>query len=107
MTIEELKNLILSKKKEGKIVFHSLEGLMEAKMENIIRQPANGLLWDLNRDMATLLSRASEDNPCWVNDLALANITEYLINRVNEMTDERDKWKARCEELSNNQTIVE
>lgn len=101
MTTEELQNLILSKKKEGKIVFHSLDELVEVRMENIIRQPANGLLWDLNRDMATLLSRASEDNPCWVNDLALANITEYLINKVNEMTDERDKWKARCEELEN------
>ena len=102
MTTEELQNLILSKKKEGKIVFHSLEGLMEAKMESIIRQPANGLLWDLNRDMATLLSHASEDNPYWVNDLALANITEYLLNKVNEITEERNKWKARCDELHNN-----
>ena len=102
MTTEELQNLILSKKKEGNIVFHSLEGLMETKMENIIQQPAEGLLWDLNRDMATLLSRASEDNPYWVNDLALANITEYLINKINEITDERDKWKARCEDLEEN-----
>ena len=102
MTTEELQNLILSKKKEGKIVFHSIEGLMEAKMEDIIQQPAEGMLWDLNRDMATLLSRASEDNPYWVNDLALANITEYLINKVNEITEERDKWKAHCEELHNN-----
>lgn len=99
MTTEDLQNLILSKKKEGKIVFYNLEGLVEAKMENIVQQPASGLLWDLNRDMATLLSRASEDNPYWVNDLALANITEYLINKVNEITDERDRWKTRCEEL--------
>ena len=99
MTTEELQNLILSKKKEGKIVFHSLEGLLEAKLENIIQQPAEGLRWELNRDMATLLSRVSKDNPCWVNDLALANITEYLINKVNEITDERNRWKARCEEL--------
>lgn len=98
MTTEELQNLILSKKREGKIVYHSLEGLTEAKMEDIIQQPAEGLLWDLNRDMATLLIRAFEDNPYWVNDLALANITEYLINKVNEITEERDKWKARCEE---------
>lgn len=101
MITDELQNLILSKKKEGKIVFYSIEGLVEAKMENIIQQTANGLLWELNRDMATLLSRASEDNPYWVNDIALANITEYLINKVNEITEERDKWKARCEELHN------
>lgn len=99
MTTEELKDLILSKKREGKIVFHSIEGLMETKMEDIIQQPAVGLLWDLNRDMATLLSCASDDNPYWVNDLALANITELLIYKVNKVTDERDKWKARCEEL--------
>lgn len=107
MTTEELQNLILSKKKEGKIVFYSLEGLMEAKMENIIQQPANGLLWELNRDMATLLSRVSKDNPCWVNDLALVNITEYLINKVNEITDERNRWKARCEELVESCTTSE
>ena len=99
MTTEELKNLILSKKKEGKIVFHSIEGLMEAKMEDIIRQPAEGLLWDLNRDLATLLHRASEDNPCWVNDMALANITEFLVNKVNEITEERNMWKIRCGDL--------
>lgn len=99
MTTEELKNLILAKKREGKIVFYSIEGLMESKMEDIIQQSAEGLLWDLNRDMATLLHRASEDNPCWVNDMALSNITEFLVNKVNEITEERDVWKARCEEL--------
>lgn len=99
MTTEELKDLILSKKREGKIVFHSIEGLMEARMEDIIQQSASGLLWDLNRDMATLLCCASEDNPCWVNDMALSNITEFLVNKVNEITEDRDVWKARCEEL--------
>jgi hypothetical protein len=98
MTTDELKDLILAKKKEGEIVFHSIEGLMVAKMEDIIQQPAEGLLWDLNRDMATLLHFASEDNPCWVNDMALSNITEFLVNKVNEITEERDVWKARCEE---------
>ena len=99
MTTEELKDLILAKKREGEIVFHSIEGLMVAKMEDIIQQPAEGLLWELNRDMATLLCCASEDNPCWVNDMALSNITELLVNKVNEITEERDVWKARCEEL--------
>lgn len=99
MTVEELKDFILSKKREGKIVFYSIEGLMEMKMQDIIQQPAVGLLWDLNRDIATLLSRASEDNRYWVNDLALANVTEVLVYKLNEVTDERDQWKSRCEEL--------
>lgn len=99
MTTEELKDLILAKKREGEIVFHSIEGLVVAKMEDIIQQPAEGLLWDLNRDMATLLCCASEDNPCWVNDMALSNITEFLVNKVNEITEERDVWRARCVEL--------
>ena len=99
MVTEDLKDLILAKKREGKIVFYSIEGLMEAKMEDIIQQPAEGLLWDLNCDMATLLHRSSEGNRCWVNDMALSNITEYLVNKVNEITEDRDVWKARCEEL--------
>ena len=89
MVTEELKDLILAKKKAGKNVFYSIEGLMEAKMEDIIQQSAEGLLWDLNRDITTLLHRASEDNPCWVNDMALSVITEPLVNKVNEITDER------------------
>ena len=99
MNTEELKDLILAKKREGKIVFYSIGGLMEAKMEDIIQQSAEGLLWDLNRDITTLLHRASEDNPCWVNDMALSVITEFLVNKVNEITDERNMWKARCDEL--------
>ena len=99
MTTEELKDFILSKKREGKIVFYTIEGLAEAKMEKIIQQPAEGLLYDLNRDMGTLLHQASEDSPCWVNDIALACITEFLLNKVNEITDEKDNWRKRCEEL--------
>ena len=99
MTTEEIINLINQKSQEGKIVFYTIEGLAEAKMENIIQQPGEGLLYDLNRDMMTLLSRASEDNPCWVNDIALASVTRYLIDKVNEITGDRDRWKLRCEEL--------
>ena len=49
--------------------------------------------------MMTLLSRAGEDNPCWVNDIALARVTRYLVDKVNEITEERNRWKLRCEEL--------
>jgi hypothetical protein len=31
--------------------------------------------------------------------MALSNITEFLVNKVNEITEEREVWKARCEEL--------
>lgn len=50
----------------------------------------------------TLKDRLSLAVPPRTNDIALANITEYLINKVNETTEERDMWKARCEELEEN-----
>ena len=74
-----LKELVLQKEKEGKIVFMTFDGPMEADLEEIIKQPTEGLLYDLNRDRATVLTFI--EDPRWVNDyaccLVISKLKEY------------------------------
>ena len=70
MTMEnnELLDKILELEKENKIVFMTSEGAMTASIESIIKQPVNGLLYDLNRDKATLVSLSKSKSQRWVNE---------------------------------------
>jgi len=73
---EKLKELVLQKEKEGKIVFMTLDGPKEADIEEFIKQPAEGILYDLNRDRATVM--AFMDDPRWVNDYAVGLVIAKL-----------------------------
>lgn len=76
---ENFRDLILQKEKEGKVVFMTIEGPMSTDLEEFIKQPTEGLLYDLNRDRVTVLSFI--DDPKWVNDFAvglvIAKLKEY------------------------------
>lgn len=78
---EELKNLVLQKEKEGKVALMTPEGLLSANLEVFIKQPTEGLLYDLNRDKATVLTLMDKK---WVNDyavgLVIAKLKEYYDN---------------------------
>ena len=65
---ESFRDMVLEKEKEGKIVVMTFDGYMEADLDEIIKQPTEGLLWDLNRDKLTILSWIDEKK--WVNDYA-------------------------------------
>ena len=73
---EETKELILSEAKKGNVVFATVEGLMTANLNEFIEQPTEGLLYDLNRDAATILSQL--DNPKWINDYAVMQVIRKL-----------------------------
>ena len=70
MNDEETQKLILEKRKEGKVCFMTFEGLYTADVEEFIKQPADGILYDLNRDFPTTLTIMPEKR--WINDLAVA-----------------------------------
>lgn len=97
---QKRKNLvdeILKKRKEGKIIFSTFDGFMEAKIGEIINnQPIDGLLYDLNRDLVTCLSWiAQPDSPIqWVNNAACGIVIEY-------MAKEKEDLKNRIVELEN------
>ena len=80
---ESLKDLVLKKAKEGKVVFMTLDGPREADLNEFIKQPTEGLLYDLNRDRVTVLTFI--EDPKWVNDFAvglvIAKLKEIIDNQ--------------------------
>ena len=81
-TKEDLKNMILDAWKDGYVVFASIEGLHRQKLEEFINQPLEGMLYDINRNAATILTFL--DDPKWVNDFALTKLLEYYYNKCKE-----------------------
>ena len=96
----ELLDKILELQKEGKIAFMTIDGLVSADINSIIQQPAEGLLYDLNRDTASLMSLAKEGkNKRWINDMALAHVVTKLVEKCNALS------KAN-EELTSHNTAL-
>jgi hypothetical protein len=85
------KEFVIACEKEGEIIFATIEGLMGAKIAEFIRQPVDGILYDLNRDKVTLLSQFSEDNIRWVNDYAVA-VTITALRSELERVREENRW---------------
>ena len=86
--MEDLKDLILKKEKEGKVVFMTHEGPMEADLEKFIKQPTEGLLYDLNRDRTTVLTFI--EDPKWINDFAVG----LVITKLKKYYDSNKKNKG-------------
>lgn len=77
-----IRDKVLSEWDKGNLVFADIEGLKSIKFEDFIKQPLEGMLYDINRDTATILS--SIDSPKWVNDFALIKVLEYYYNKCKE-----------------------
>jgi hypothetical protein len=102
MEIDKVLDEIRKQEKEGKVVFLTVEGFMGGDLENFIQQPAEGILYDLNRDKITTitLAKASEIGKRWVNDYAVAVVIEYMhkeIQRLNERIEVLESEKGKSE----------
>jgi hypothetical protein len=86
---ESFRDLVLKKAEEGKVVFMTFEGPMEVDLAKFIEQPTEGILYDLNRDKATVLTFI--EDPKWVNDFAvgqvIAKLKEIIDNQQKEIED--------------------
>jgi hypothetical protein len=82
MTETELKDFILEKEKEGKIVVQTVDGLATMNLADFIDQPTEGLLYDLNRNRETILTYIND--PKWVNDYAVALVIKKLKEMIKE-----------------------
>ena len=92
MTVQEIIDFILAKKKEGKAVYYvSPDELAVSALEDLCNQPTDGILYDLNRDEASILAFASEDDPYWVNNYATAQVIRYLKGRMEELEQQLNK----------------
>lgn len=67
---------------KGNLVYADIEGLKCVKFEEFIKQPLDGMLYDINRDAATI--SIFLDDPKWVNDFALTKLLEYYYNKCKE-----------------------
>lgn len=81
--MEEVKNKILDEYKKGNIVVSGFEGLQSMPLSEFIKQPADGMLYDLNRNEAVVLTFLPD--PKWVNDYAVSQVIRALKNRIDEL----------------------
>ncbi len=73
--LENIRDKVLKAWEEGRVCYLTIEGIMSCPLEDFVKQPLAGMLYDLNRDRATLLSFL--EDPKWVNDFALTKLLEY------------------------------
>lgn len=81
---DEVKELVVKAPKDGKVTILTIDGLVEANIDNLLSQPIEGLLYDLNRDELSLL--AIRDNPRWINDYAMMQILKYVTQKIQPCT---------------------
>lgn len=91
MDKEELKKLVLDEWKKGNIVFKTIEGLHKQKVEDFVRQPIEGQLYDI-RDMATCL--AFIDEPFGVNNFSSMVLLRYYYDKCNKLEQMLEKYEA-------------
>jgi hypothetical protein len=85
--MESLKEKILQESKNGNIVFAHADGLSMCKLSEFIKQPVEGLLYDLNRSEGIVLTFI--DDPKWANDYAVAQVIRALKERIKELEKEQ------------------
>lgn len=73
----ELKETVLKARSEGKVVMWLLPGqLGTTPLDDFLKQPAEGILYDLNRLEENALANAPDIR--WVNDFAVAVVIRRL-----------------------------
>jgi hypothetical protein len=80
--MEDLKTKILEEYEKGNVVLATIDGLQVTSLDELIKQPTDGILYDLNRDEATILTFI--DNPKWVNDYAACKVIRALKSKIEE-----------------------
>ena len=82
----ELKQLVLDKREEGKLVYLAHEGPMSIAIEDFLKQPVDGILYDLNRlEEVSLTFMDKEDGLKWVNDFAVALTIRALYETIERL----------------------
>ena len=77
-----IKDKIFEEEKKGNIVINGACGLEVYSIREFVNQPTDGIIYDLNRDEATILTWI--DDPKWINDYACAMVIRYLMNKLND-----------------------
>ena len=78
----DIKEMVLAEYKKGNIVVATFEGLQVAPLKEIIKQPIDGLLYDLNRNESVVLTFIND--PKWINDYAMVQVLRELKRQLEE-----------------------
>ena len=92
-----LKDLVLQERDKGNVVFMTFDGAMSANLEKFLEQPADGVLYDLNRDGATALTFL--DDPKWTNDFAVSLVIPKLMEQRDSLRAELSAAQAQVTQL--------
>ena len=79
---KEMEKHVLAARDEGKILVLGLEGPMTMPLEEFVKQPADGILYDLNRGEEVALTFMADRK--WVNDFAVALTIRKLVQQRDE-----------------------
>ena len=95
-TNNEILDKVLALQADNKVAFMTIDGLKYSLIDEFVKQPLEGQLYDVNRDRATLYSMANENkNKRWINDLALVYMYEYANKTIEEQR--RHITELECE----------
>ena len=83
MAKEELQNIVMDEMRKGWIVYRTIEGLHKQRLDDFTKQPIEGQLYDINRDMATCLTLI--DEPMGVNNFASMVLIKYYHDKCKEL----------------------
>ena len=82
---KKFSELVLAERKKGNVVYLCIDEVLSAPVKEIIKQPAEGLLWDLNRDEVTALTLMDKEGMThWVNNFAVALVIKELKRQLDE-----------------------
>lgn len=86
--------LVKEQKEKGRVVYLAVDSVMSANVKEIVKQPAEGLLWDLNRDELTALSFMDEEGMIhWVNNFAVALVIKELKSQLTKLETENQELR--------------
>ena len=71
---------LLAEYKKGNILVMTEQGVLTCPIKKFINQPADGILYDLNRSEATVLTFTDD-----INDYAVAKVIRELKSRITEL----------------------
>lgn len=77
------KQILLTEYEKGNIVINTIEGVLTIPLKDFLKQPIEGILYDLNRDEATVLTFIND--PKWINDYAVTKVIRELKKQIDEL----------------------
>lgn len=93
--IEQILKDIDKHSKQDEIIFLTVAGAKFAKLEDFINQPADGVLYDLNRDIATSITMFKGTGELrYINDIATAYTIKYLFKELENAKETISNLKA-------------